>query len=206
MKNLRKLVFIPGMIAIAGIMSCSKDDAAETVATENDMVFDGKTYTVVDGLISDYGSYEPLDGGSTDTHYNYDFDVVDAPLVTITDDGETYLGAGDGTTFHVYIELFSPGTSAFQAGTFSYMNEDGNPTAADIEGKFFFFAGEVELDSDGVENGDLDGPEYEINGGTVTVTGTSASNYSISFDVTTSGGKTLTGSYSGTFRFEDQTD
>jgi len=186
---------------MVGLLSCSKDDG-DDVSAGSDIVFDGKTYAMVDGLISDYGSYEPIDGGSPDTHYNYDFDIIDAELVTITEsDGSTYQGPAANTTIHVYVELFSPGTSTFNAGTFTYMSDDA-ATAADIAGKFFFFGGEVELDTDGVENGDLDGPEYEINGGTVTVTGTNKDDFALTFDVTTSGGKTLTGSYSGDFEFQ----
>ncbi|MEP5610838.1 MAG: hypothetical protein ABJP45_01250 [Cyclobacteriaceae bacterium] len=205
MKRFKNVALIPGMIVMLGLLSCSKDDG-DTVSAGSDIVFDGKTYAMVDGLISDYGSYEPLDGEGTATHYNFDFDIVDAALVTITDsDGDTYQGAGDATTIHVYVELFAPSTTSFSAGTYEYVNDE-TATPADIAGKFVFFSGEVELDSDGVENGDLDGPEYEINGGTVTITGTNKDDFAITFNVTTSGGKTLTGSYSGEFDFQDDTD
>ena len=118
-------------------------------------------------------------------------------------DGSIYYGGSDDATIITYVQLYSPGTDAFQAGTFEYINPD-TATLADVQGNFFFGYGEVELDNDGVENGDLDGPEFDITGGTITVTPLEAG-YDVTFDLETSAGN-IRGSYSGGFQYLDNTD
>lgn len=190
MKSIFNLKFIVLLaIASAFLMSCEKDDDDDDGGS-NSIVFDGTSYSIKDGLISDYGAY--------DTHWNYDFVLVNAALTEVTEDGYTYFDAPEAT-FYVYAELFSPGTSSFQTGTFQYMSYDAS--AEDVDGKYYFYDVTV-----GTRNADgTNEMDYEATAGTVKVTG-SGSNYTIEFDVTVEGGKTVKGSYSGTFKTEDETE
>lgn len=202
MKLLKSSALILGVIVGTSLISCSDDDT-ETQNGENQISLDNQTYTLTDGIIQDYGSETPFDQTTDDSHYNFDFIVLDSDVVEIQDDGDTYIGAGPETTILVYIELFSPGATGFQAGTFNYFDES-TTTQSDVDGEFFFTYGEVETDTDGVVNGDLDGPEYEVIGGSVTVVGSGTTDYTITFDLTLTGNRTLTGTYSGDFTYFDE--
>ena len=197
MKTTFSLKFLT-LLAFASlfIISCSKDDDDDDDANNNTVVYDGTSYTMVDGLVSDYGSYDPIDLG-TASHYNIDFAIVDAVLVQVTEGDYTYWNPGENTTIWAYAELFSSGTASFQTGTFVFIDYD-TATAESIEGKIFFTDVEV-----GVISGTSE-LEFEATAGTVTVSG-SGTNYTISFDITLENGKKLTGGYSGVFKFEDET-
>ena len=189
---------------MAGLLSCSKDDGDSASGVE--ITFDGKTYTMVAGRSEDYGSSNPADDSNSDTHYNFDLTIADAAFVQITDtDGDIEFRAGDDITFGVYVELFSPTTASFQVGTFNFIaNADA---LASIEGKFWFSAAEVFIPTGGVDSdGDPSFDEYEATGGTVTVTGSGPTDFVITYNLQFSGGKTLTGTYSGDFVFSDETD
>ncbi len=204
MKRLKSMVLIPGIVAMIYLTSCSSDDSGGGDAL-NVITFDGTAYTMVAGLVEDYGSGEPINDLGDATHYNFDFTIIDDEIVTITTPDETYLGAGPDATIGIYIELFSPGTSGFQAGTFNFVEYDG-VTQSDIAGEYFFFGGEVELDSDGTENGDFDGDEFEITGGSVTVVGSGTTEWTITYNLQVSGGRTVVGTYTGPFTYSDNRD
>lgn len=186
--------------------SCGDDDGGST--TGGTFTFDGQTYTAVDGFIEDYGAVDPFEGGGTATHFNYVMGISDADFVMITDDGDPYFGGSDGVSIVIYLNLYSDGVTSFQDGTFSFIDLDGASTA-DISGESFFTRGELELDDDNLApNGDLDGDEYEITGGTITLTG-SETNYTIDFDLDITEWESGTpvgnavGSYSGEFQYQD---
>lgn len=201
MQKLKSMTLILGMISVSLILSCSSD---ESVDLTNQITFDGNVYIMTSGLVSDYGAYAPLDNNTgQESHYNFDFVILDAPLEQLQDGSDTFIGPSASTTIVIYIELFSPGTSTFQAGTFNYIDED-NATQADIDGEFFFSYGEIELDTDGVVNGDLDGPEYELTGGSVVVEGSGNTDYTITYNLTTTGGRSLSGTYTGEFTYSDE--
>ncbi|MEP1097587.1 MAG: hypothetical protein ABJG78_20890 [Cyclobacteriaceae bacterium] len=206
MKRLKNLALIPGMIVMAGLLSCSKDDGDSASGVE--ITFDGKTYTMVAGRSEDYGPSNPADDSSSDTHYNFDLTVADAAFVQVTDtDGDIEFRAGSDMTFGVYVELFSPGTSAFQVGTFNFVDGEQSEVLSSIEGKFFFSAAEVFMPTGGVDSdGDPEFNEYEATGGTVTVTGSAPTDFVITYNLQFAGGKTLTGTYSGDFVFSDEND
>lgn len=195
MKNVLNLKLI-AMLAIAGafLMACSDDDDDDD-DNGTSITFDGTNYTIADGTIEDYGAYNPLDEAS---HYNYDFHFSDKAFIEYTEEGYTYWEADTTSTFYIYAELFSPGTSAFQTGTFEYMDSEGL-TQSDIDGKFFFYDVYV-----GTRSGDTF-MDYDATSGTVTVSG-SGTNYKIEFDVTFTGGKKLTGTYEGSFKYSDSSE
>lgn len=199
MKTLRLVHLILALSLLSGFLSCSSDDSDDSLP--NSFSFGGETYLMSDGLIEDDGAINPIDFMSSDTHNNMDFTISNGKFVEITEGTKPFTGPSVNTTFLIYVSLNSPGIADFQTGTFVYMDID-NATEGDIAGKFFMDGGEVETDNDGVEGGDLDGPEFQITGGSVVVAGSGPTAYTLTFDLETSGGP-LTGTYSGSFTYED---
>lgn len=194
-----------GVAVISFLSSCSSDDSDELGA--NQITFDGNTYTMVGGLVEDYGAGSPADNATSDTHYNYDFTVADAEFVQFTDDfGDIEFRANDAT-FGVYVELFSPTTTSFDVGTFTFIDGDQSEVLTSIDGKYFFSAAEAYIPTGGVDSdGDPEFDEFEVTGGTVTVSGSGPTDFTITYDLQFAGGKTLSGSYNGSFVFSDETD
>jgi len=205
MKKIKLLGTLFLCISLSVLTSCSDDDegngSAGTSASSSKITFDGTDYNMSAGLVSDYG---PI-GVGVPTHYNFDFAITDDNLVQFTDTSvnETYYVPGSAATISVYLELFSPDTTGFKVGTFTYM-DGSNLDSAAVSGRYFFTEGEVELDSNGVVMGDFDGDEFEVTGGAVVVSGTGPTNYTISYNLQTERGKTVTGTYKGPFIYEDQ--
>ena len=200
MKNVLNLKFILLLaISSAFLMGCEKDDDDEK-SGNNTVVYNGTTYTIKDGLVNDYGAFDPIDQGEN-THYNYDFVVVDDELVQYTEDGYTFWEADttNASIFYIYAELFSPGTSSFQTGTFTFKDYEA-ATAENIDGEFFFTDAYVGF----VKYGD-DEEGYEATGGTIKVSGSNL-NYTIEYDLTLPNSKTAKGSFSGTFKYDDNRD
>ena len=205
MRKFKSMLFGLTIVTMLFLVSCSNDDGdTAPPLTDNSMIFDGVTYTILDAAIDDYGPQDPT-GSGADTHYYHYMGFSDSEFIVVVEegDGSTYYGGSDDATIVTYVQLYSPGVEAFQTGTFEYINPD-TAAFADVDGNFFFGYGEVELDNDGVENGDLDGPEFDITGGTITVTPLDMG-YDVTFDLETSAGN-IRGSYSGGFQYLDNTE
>lgn len=199
METFKLVNLIFALSLLSCFLSCTNDDPEDSLS--NSFSFGGEIYIMVDGLIEDDGAINPLDFMAADTHNNMDFTVSDGAFVEITDGTKPFIGPGSNTTFLVYVSLNSPVIDDFKTGTFEYINLD-NATEEDIDGKYFISGGEIETDNDGVDGGDLDGPEFEIISGSVIVTGSGPIGYTLTFDLETNGGS-LTGTYSGSFTYED---
>jgi hypothetical protein len=182
---MRANFYLVGVLALLATASCEDDDAKPASAP---ITFDGKGYTAQKGFAFDFGP------DLAETHYNYDFALVDQPNVTLGDleDAEQI-----DAKFLFYAELFSPGSDKFRTGTFTY-----DAQGTEVEGDFYFNQSNLIVDSnnDG-KLSELD-TTYDPQAGTVTVSG-SANNYTLSLDLTMVGGKKLTGSYSGNFQYFD---
>lgn len=191
---MKRLCLPPYLILAAFFLlflcSCSKDED-EPKNELNVLTFDGTPYTMVDGIVEDYGHGFLFDNGSS-PHYNFDFSVFDGE-VTLIENGYTSIGV----SLEVYIELFAPGES-FTAGTFSFVNED-TATESDVVGKYIFADASVTVVPD--SGSDVD---YEAVGGSVTVSGSGTTDYTIEFDLQLEGGTSLTGTYSGDFQYSDE--
>ncbi|WP_425391249.1 hypothetical protein [Ekhidna sp.] len=183
-----KLAVILGVTISIFLSSCSKDDGPSS--GENVLTFDGNAYTMVDGLVSDYGSGFPYSSDQSTAHYNLDFTVFDGEI-TLFEDGFSSVGV----TLEVYVELFAPGES-FSAGTFQYVDDDAS--ASETENKHVFSAGEVIVVGSSSDN------EYEVTGGSVVVSGSGNTNYTLTYNLQVEGGRTLTGTYAGSFKYEDE--
>lgn len=170
----------------------------------NYFVYNGKPFRIADGLIEDYGVASPL-GSAISSFYNYDFSVSDGTFLPEMngDDIDYELDAAQAT-FLFSVELFSPGISGFQDGTYQFLDEN-NATQTSISGKFFFFDAEVNLDgnSDGDLEDDADEISLSVTSGTVTVS-SSGMNYTLAVDVTLSNGEKLVGNYTGIFKYDDE--
>ena len=180
----------------------------------NEFLFEGTIPTFVDGLITDYGSYDPFDesnGNGVETHYNYDFTILDIEFELITEeDGETYYDFNeDKFNGGLYVELFSPNGNAFEPGTFEYKNLDED-TADDLEGVPFF-----EYLIIGFKSESNEFVPYLAISGSVVVTENSELNYTLTFNVTVQqanddeelivGSKPIdvSFSYTGDFKYND---
>ncbi|MEP5610839.1 MAG: hypothetical protein ABJP45_01255 [Cyclobacteriaceae bacterium] len=205
MKRFKNVALIPGMIVMAGLLSCSKDDSGTT--STNVITFNGEAFTMVAGRSQDYGPSDPVDNNLS--HYNYDLTISDAAFVVETDaDGDTGFEPGTDFGIVVYVELFSPGVSTFQVGTFNFIDgEQAEVQLSLIEGNFFFSAAEVFMPAGGLDSdGDPLLNEYEATGGTVTVTGSAPTDFVVTYNLQLTGGMTLTGTYSGDFVFSNEND
>ncbi len=199
-----------GMLAACVLIACD-DEGNNGGSSDNSFTFNGETYVAVDGFIEDNGDVDPLEDGNPVSHYNYVVGISDADFQLIEEDGgDTYFGGDDGVSIVIYFDLYSDGITSFQTGTFDFIDLD-NAAVTDISGESFFANGEIELDDDGLApNGDLDGAEYEIIGGTIELTG-SANNYTIDFTIEVADEAenpvgAAVGSYSGTFQYLDSTN
>ncbi|SFT86126.1 Cadherin domain-containing protein [Algoriphagus locisalis] len=149
----------------------------------NDLSFNGTNYTFIDGLIEDYGNYNPIDDeGDLSTHYNYDFIIIDdeIKITTVEENGESYTEYNaENATISVYAELFSPNANSFQPGTFEFTNLEGI-TKEDVVGDYFFRYMGLEIDP----NSEMEDNYYEAISGIVVVVENSNLNYTITYDVT----------------------
>lgn len=210
MKKLKTITAFTAIFALLLFTACSDDDDDSTTnsggntapASSSAISFDSKSYNMLSGLILDYGSASVLDS-TLESHYNMDFYMLDGTLTLVQDsiNDDEYI-ASNNSTILVYVELFSPDTTSFKTGTFTFIDED-SVTVSSTSGKYFFTYGEVELDNDGVVNGDFDGPEFDLVGGSVVVSGTPPSSYTLNYNLQVEGGRTLTGTYNGSFIYRD---
>lgn len=173
-------------------ISCEKDKDNEPAISETFKV-EGKSFTIKEGFIEDYGSYGV---GENDTHYNYDFFLID---------GDAELEVEEVSDFKagLYFELFSPGTSGFTTGKFNFIDEEDINLESDIVGKHFFTYAEAyfDLDDDGVE--DEESEYFYVIGGSITVSGGTNNNYTVEFDVKLDNNETIKGKFADTFIFID---
>jgi len=208
MKNFRISTLLMALVALLSFSACSDDDSDDNNSgganspASNTIVFDGTTYNLKSGLASDYGAAS-FGNSNVSSHYNYDFDVLDGTISANPDTtGDEYI-LSTNTTISLYVELFSPDTTSFKTGTFSYI-PDSLVTEALVQGKYWFSASDVQLDNDGVVNGQLDGPNYDVVGGSVIVSGTGPASYALTYNLQVEGGRNLTGTYNGSFLYNDE--
>ena len=130
---------------------------------------DGITYSLVDGLIEDYGG----DG----THYNYDFVLVDDAIAMENDEPVP----GEGTKIGVYAELFSAGDASFDVGTFEYLDEAVSPGFTQ---SYFNYLTITTFDDPIGDDPDPDADGYFIAvGGSVTVVENAELNYTLTYNI-----------------------
>ena len=172
------IIFTMFMIMSMSIFSCSKDEdeVVPDIDAKNELTYGGQTDPLNYGAIDDYG----YDG----SHTNYEFHLYH--IISETDPVvPTYL----------FVDLFSPNEDGFKGGTFHYIDTDNGEV--DLEGKYYFddayFARNVDIENNTI------GEYARITSGTVKVSG-GGMDYKLEFDLVTEDGKSLKGSYGGTFQ------
>lgn len=160
-------------------VSCSKD----SVEKKNFITYDGVEYPLTQAFFEGYGQDQPNEG------YNIDAYFFSEGVKVSGTGNEIGTLSGSGTV--IYLELFSNLEDVLEKGEYIY---DENQTF--LSNTFDF--GLVGLNYDVTnENGTVLG----ITGGKVSVK-TSGTSYEITFDLTESGGKKITGSYSGEVKYK----
>ena len=157
--------------AIALQISCSKDDEG-TVTIQNEFTYDGKAYSLSQGILTDYGD---VTNGSRD----YDISLFSAGLTVPTE------GDPVGTGNFVYLDLNSSSTTSFEPGTFTW-DEFRGPNKIVDAGLAIDFDFATSTESDAIF----------IKDGTVTVQ-KEGNTYTITFTLTTTDNKAVTGYYKG---------
>ena len=135
-----------------------------------------------------------------DNHSNSEFSLTDGEFystqVVLFGNLDLIWRARDAK-FWFYADMYSPGTDAFRAGTFTYMPPSTDEDDPSLSQQFFFKDGRFAFDLD--ENGDFEDDEYlDVTGGTITLSDQTA-DYTFSLELTLENGKTIAGTYSGNF-------
>jgi hypothetical protein len=177
-KFLKSLLFTFAVSSL--FVSCSKD----AVEKKNFIAYDGVEYPLTKAYFEGYGQDQPNEGYLIDAYFfSEGINVIGANPNQIDS------LSGSGTV--VYLELFSNIKDLLEKGDYIY---DANQTY--LSNTFDF--GLVGLNFD-INNGN--GSVFDISGGKVSVK-TSGTSYEITFDLTESGGKKITGSYSGEVKYQ----
>ncbi|MDW3191116.1 MAG: hypothetical protein R8G66_02090 [Cytophagales bacterium] len=156
--------------------SCSDDEPT----AEESFRFDINDYNIDGGLIFDYGAVDYINYENP-THYNYDFAVFDGSYDM---SGDAFEGS-----FLMIAELLSPGTTAFQAGTFNYVFPDD---VEEVFGEFYFNSAAFVVDGNN-NNSILETPSdetedimYLATSGTIVASDNGNDNYTLDFNLSLS--------------------
>lgn len=171
----------------SALVSISITDVDE----EGQVIINGIAYEFSGGYILDEGASTPLadddDFNVEETHYKYHLTLLQGTIVN-DEDGTPDVSE---VSFLLAAELLAPGTEEFTPGTFEYMSVL-TATQDDIEGRHFFTSFAFVID--GNDNGTVLESEddleqdtvYLATDGTVEMSTTGESSYSLDFDVTVS--------------------
>ena len=154
--------------------SCSKKEEEPTPKPTNFFTVDASEYSLNEAFTIEYG-------GDATTGYNFDLLVFSSGLDPDVSN-ENFTGEGE----FMYFELWSTSTTGLAAGTYT-INLNTIPNACTSTN--------IRINHNGA-TGSNDA-EYAASAGTVTIAVDGAT-YSIDFDLTVTGSKTLTGNYTGT--------
>ena len=184
---MKKLLYSLSLLALLATVSCKDDDSPAPIPA-NAVSFNGKIFKPNTALVGDLGpSYMTMEDDPS--HYTNIFILTDA-----TEENPK-------ASFMLMSFMFSLGSENFTTGTFNWFNYE-EYDIADIEDKSVYM---LYMVVDGNNDGDIEDVdtgkdfEYEATAGKVTIAGAGASKYTITYDVTFAGGKTLKGTYTGEF-------
>ena len=158
------------MVAFTVFSGCNKDD--DDMGVKNEFTYDGTTYSLANGYLSSLGS----NGNGT-----FDYDIF-LTTAGITKGGPAGLmGMGD----YVYLDLNSISTTGLVAGTYNWSNTRTDFTI--VPGSATYLNYDFTTFSGTTLNATAGTVDVAINGTETTVT----------FSLTFTGGKTLTGEWKG---------
>ncbi len=164
-------------------VSCTSDDDSSS-DSQNKLTVDGKSYDLSKGSLENYGM------NNMDSSI-YNFDVLLYSGFTYDAANEEYNGTGN----YIYFEMYSSSATELVAGNYVY-NATGYGANTFDEG---YFEINYNTSNETNEMGD------ELTSGTVNVKKT-GTEYEISFDGTTAGGKKVTAFYKGSLNYFDYSD
>ena len=202
MKNL-KHISIQAFLLLFGFLavSCTDDDKDTNPGPDNanKIEYNGANYTIKKGFFQDGGAQDLV--GEEESHYNHNFFLTDGN-VNLNNDGSLQ-NAGDAKIV-IMTGLLSPGAASFKTGTFEYSNIVQDATTlpesefdAKYRPRYVMLMGTVIVDTDGDKNFEEETAQV-VTGGTIKVSGTKP-NYSTEYNLTLDGGKTLKGSFTGSY-------
>lgn len=199
MKNLLNLKLIALLLSIGLFAtSCKEDDDPDTPNPSGNTEYNGEKFNIKNGYYADGGGIKLY--GNANTHYLELLFMTDGTPVFAEDGEITKMPDGKIALIAAFI---SAGGNGFKPGTYEYtdMAADANLTAAQIEAKYknksFFYESLIRVDTDGDHNWEEEA-DVKITGGTIKVTG-ALPVLTTEYNVTLANGKTLKGSYGGTF-------
>jgi|GEM_PF-6658279 len=152
--------------------------------TDNNFLYDGKTYSLESGIIYDYGE-------GTTGFRNYDF-ILTEKQENFEDSSED---ADINSDYYVYFWLESLGANSFMGGTFNFDDSDEAEASHLYDGALVIIINASEEEFE----------EHFVTAGSVDVT-ISGDTYTLDFDVTLNNNKTMVGKFSYDFEIIDETE
>lgn len=183
MKKYFKLLLAVSLLSGLAFTSCKKDEKKddEPKTTANSATYDGSSFKLASSWVQNYGSV-----GSAN---NIDLFLIGDGITITSDTSATGIGNV------LYLEIFTSGSDFLSTGTYTYNETSINAGA---------FNGEFSLNINTATDESED--EFMISSGTLEVTAHTTNNITVSFNGTLSNGKTLTATFSGSFRYTDYSD
>ncbi len=170
---MKNFVLFLSIISVGLISSCGNDDDTEDII--NEIIFDGTTLVGENGIAVDIGDSE--------THYEFNFAISDGDINYVASSESFQFSTS--ASFYFLFGAASLGTDQFKTGTFQFKS-----VIDAVPDDNFFFSTTFK------EGGNS--PTLSVTDGTITISGSSP-NYTIQFDLTLTGGRSLTGAFVGTF-------
>lgn len=185
------------MLAIVvSVTSCKpkKNDAPP----EDTIEYNSTNYTIANGAFVDLGS--SIYYGTVDSHYDSDFFITDGTFIYDTNGEIT--DANGKIIVAAYLSSF--GTASFKTGTYTFIDStnDSSLTDAQIKSKYenkYFFTEAIVAIGDNSSSSLANADPIFATSGTIKVEGTKP-NYTLIYDLILEDGKTVRGSYSGTYK------
>ena len=171
------------VLLITGCKESSTDSDPDS-NSDNNFLYDGKTYSLESGIIYDYGE-------GTTGFRNYDF-LITEKEEDFEDESEE---AEINSDYYIYFWLESLVASSFTGGTFNFDDSDEAEASHLYDGTLIFIINASEDDFEA----------YFVTAGSVDVS-ISGDTYTLEFDVTLNNDKTMVGEFSYDFEIIDDTE
>lgn len=177
MKNLFR-PFIAMLLLSLFISGCKKD---KNETANNQLSYNGTAFNLSQGFLENYGK-------SGTEGYNVDLSLLSSEFTIHESNGEISSVTGVGNA--IYFEIFTSLPGKLDIRDYLYDNM-GSGTEGTFDGGMLMLGYNVTTEA---------GTTVAITGGKVSVT-SNGSEYEITFNVTASNGKTITGYYKGALKY-----
>jgi len=176
------------------LLACSSEDSSNEDKTDNQVNYDGTTYELSAGLEE---VFQP-----DDNHSSSQINITNGEFYTtqvVLFGNLTWIWRAREASVWLYVNMYSPGTTEFSEGTFSFAPRETDEDDPALANTYFFKKGKfaIDLNNDGQIESD-DNEFLEVIGGTMTLTQNGAV-YTVTFNWTLENGVNATGSFTGDF-------